>query len=202
MDATAQREFAINTATKDFGKALVLARQTASAWFRCQALAWVSRYAPEAEVVKVAEEAVSAALSTDDPYQTVGVAAWPLRALIERGYEQEVFRWLPKLMQTSENIANPVSRLNALYLLWQAVYPTIGPMKSLVLDKLISACLSADSWKAGFTMREAVLVVAEESVFEANRLIAMMPDGVYKRQAQCRVAEGKRGCVRSFYWRK
>ena len=49
-------------------------------------------------------------------------------------------------------------------------------------------------------MREAVLVVAAESVIEANRLIASMPNGVYKRQAQRRVAEGKRGCVRSFYW--
>ena len=130
------------------------------------------------------------------------MAAWPLRALIERGFEQEVSRWLPKLMQTSKNIANPVSKLNALYLLWQAVYPASSPAKKQVLEALISSCHSADSWKAGVTMREVVLVIARESVSEANDLIASMPEGVYKRQAQRRVAEGQQGYVRSFFWQK
>jgi len=200
MSSTAQRDRAINIADKEFENALTLAHTVDSAWYRCQALGWVARYAPESEVVKVAEKAIFAAYSADDSYQVVGASAWPLRALIERGYTQKIVNWIPKLMESPESIVNPVSRLKALDLLWQAVYPTIGPTKSLVLDKLISACLAADSWQAGFTMREAVLVVAAESVIEANRLIASMPNGVYKRQAQRRVAEGKRGCVRSFYW--
>ena len=51
-------------------------------------------------------------------------------------------------------------------------------------------------------MREVVLVIARESVSEANDLIASMPEGVYKRQAQRRVAEGQQGYVRSFFWQK
>jgi hypothetical protein len=202
MSATTERDIATHTAPKDFGKALALARVSKAPWFRCQALAWVARFAPDNEVVKVAEEALSSAFSADDCYKIVGASAWPLRALIERDHAQRISRWLPKLLEASANITNPVNRLDALYLLWQAVYPAVGLARKQVSGALIAACLSADSWKAGHTMREVVLVIAQENVSEAAQFIDSMPDGVYKRQAQRRVAEGKPGYVRPFFWKR
>lgn len=150
--------------------------------------------------MKVAEESLSAAFSAGDPYQTVGAAAWPIRALIERGQEQKVLGLTRCLLEVSGHIPNPVGKLKALYLLWQSVYPAGGSASKQVFDKLIGACLSANSWQAGYTMREIILVVARENRSEADQLVALMPEGVYKRQTQHRFSEGKQGHIRQFFW--
>lgn len=151
-------------------------------------------------MIEVAEEAFSAALAAIDAYQTVGSAAWPIRALIERGQETQAAHWLPKLVELSDAIANPVSKLNALLLLWQAAFPAIGTEKNHILDKLVAACHSADSWQAGRAMRDIILVIAQDRPLQADKLFIAMQDGAYKRQTQYRLADGAPGHIRSFFW--
>lgn len=202
MSATSERDRAISLATTNSQKALALARQVSKPWFRCQALAWVARFAPDNEVVKIADEAIAAAFLVEDPYQTVGAAAWPVRALIERGHEQRAVNLLPELLAVCPTIENLVSRLNALFLLWQAVFPLKGDGKKSVLGALVKTCQATNSWQAGYTLRETALILAQEDLIEAKRLVASMPIGVYKRQAERRIAEGQQGYVRSFFWDK
>lgn len=199
MSATAERNRAIQVAASDFEKALSLARQVSEPWFRCQALAWAARFAPETEVIKTAEEALTSAFSAKDPYHTVGASAWPIRALIERGHEHKALHWLAELVAASATIENPVSRLKALFLLWQAVHPVKSEAKKSVLGALTRACQAADSWQAGWTLRETALILARDDVNEAMSLMAFIPEGVYKRQAQQRIAQGQRGYVHPFY---
>jgi hypothetical protein len=82
---TAIRDSAIHLAPSDPGRAAEIARTIESPWYRCQALAWVARFAPEGQVEALAEEALYSCHTARDMFQAVGASAWPVRALIERG---------------------------------------------------------------------------------------------------------------------
>jgi hypothetical protein len=199
MSATSERERAIQAAPLDFEKALTLARKVSEPWFRCQALAWVARYAPEAKVVQLAQEAVETALLGKDAYQQVAAAAWPVRALAERGKAQKAAQLVAQLAALSAEIPHPVSRLNALFLLWQAADPLPKSVKEGVMGALVSACRAADSWQAGRTMRDLALMLASEDRSQAEQFVSSMPESSYKRQAEKRLAAGETHRPRAFF---
>ncbi len=128
-----------------------LARSISDPWYRCQALAGVARFAPAAQFKAIVQESLAAGKAADDPYQVVGATAWPLAALVERAHNNEVHRLLPSLLTYAAAIANPVSRIDALFLLWQAVFPLGIEFHRQVLDPLVKACREADSWKGPLT---------------------------------------------------
>ncbi len=195
MSATTDRDIAIRAAKTDFKKALVLARNVSQSWFRCQALAGAARYAPDEHVVKIAEEAISAALTATDSYKQVAATAWPLRALIERNQEQKAIQSLPDILTLSTKIENQVSRCDALFLLWEAFFPTQGHKS--ILGALVKSCTG--HWKADYILRQVVLILASEDIEAAHKLAASMPEGKYKRQAEKRLAEGQKKQARQFF---
>ena len=195
MSATTERDIASRLAITDFEKALLLARNVSQPWFRCQALAQVARFAPDARVAKTAEEAVAAALMATDVYQQVAVTAWPLRALLERNYNEKARESLPPILKLSAQIQNPVSRSDALFLLWQAFFAFDG--NKSVLGTLVKSC--DGHWKADYILRQVVLILAAENWDEAQRLVASMREGKYKRQAARRLAAGEIQTARSFF---
>jgi hypothetical protein len=88
-------EFDLSRAVKDRGKvfdiaevdnhgALKIARGIKEPWYRCQSLASVARFAPHGELDDRIEEALAACFDAANAYKCVAVAAWPVRALIER----------------------------------------------------------------------------------------------------------------------
>lgn len=192
---TDERNAATRVAKNDWEKALSLARKVSDSWFRCQALAHVARVAPDKQVVSLAEEAISAALTATDSYKRVAVAAWPLRALLERNQEPKAIQLLPAILAQAAQIENPVSRSDALFLLWQAFFPAQG--QKTVLGALVKSC--AGHWKADYILRQAVLIWAREDMDEARKLAASMPESKYKRQAQTRLAEGQTEQARQFF---
>ena len=196
MSATTERDVAWRIAPTDFEKALPLARNVSQSWFRCQALAQVARYAPEKYVVKIAEEAVAAALTATDVYQQVAATAWPLRALLERDGTEKAGELLPAILKLSAQIQNPVSRSDALFLLWQAFFAF--PEHKSVLGTLVKSCNG--HWKADYILRQVVLILATENLSEAQDLAASMREGKYKRQAQKRLAAGENQTARSFFF--
>lgn len=198
MSATTERDIAMRVAKTNFKKALSLARNVSESWFRCQALAGVARFAPDEQVVQVAEEAVSAALTATDSYQRVAATAWPLRALIERNQERKAAQLLSDLLARSAQIENPVSRSDALFLLWEAFFPVAGQARKSVLGALVKSCTG--HWKADYLLRQVVMIVASEDMEEARRLAASMPECKYKRQAVKRLAEGQKEQARQFFW--
>lgn len=200
MSATRERERAIQASKTDFPTALQRARAVSEAWFRAQALAWVARFAPEADVERVANEALKAAGGGHDTYQQVAASAWAVRALAERGQTRKAAEATAKLVSLSDEISNPVSRHHALSLLLQAAWPLDRKVRRAVLDKLVAACQAALSWQSGCTWRDVVLMLAPEDAGEARRILEQMPEGRYKRQAERRLQAGETMTPRSFFW--
>ena len=200
MSAAQQRDLAIQAARTDFPTALQRARAVSEPWHRAQALAWVARFAPDADVERVADEALKAAGGGKDAYQQVGSSAWAVCALAERGRTRKAQEAVSRLLGLSAGISHPVSRLNALFLLWQAVFTLDRAVRQKVLDRLVAACQSAASWQAGTTLRDVALMLAADDPAESKRIIDQMPDGRYKRQAQRQFAEGETSTPGPFFW--
>lgn len=196
---TRARDQATRCAASDPPRSLALARQVDDPWFRCQALAWAARFAPDAAVPTIVREAFAAAAADPDPYKVVGASAWPARAAIERGQVADLAGTLRRLLGTAETIAHPVRRLDALFLLFQAVHPLGGAARRDALAAVVSACLSARSWRAGRTMRDAALMVASEDPAGAARLAELLSEGRHRRQALRGLAAGKPVLPRAFF---
>lgn len=200
MSATQERERAIQAAKSDFPTALQWAHDVSDAWYRAQALAWVARFAPESELEWVAEESLKAACAGKDAYQQVGSSAWAVRALAERGRNKKAAEAIPALIGLSAQISSPVSRLNALFLLWQAAWPLDLAVRAQVLNPLVTACQATVSWQAGYTLRDVVCMLAAEDTQEAGRILEQMPEGKFKRQAQRQLEGGQTMSTRTFFW--
>ena len=142
---TSGRDLVFKKAKTEHGEALECARLIAEPWFRAQALAAVARYAGDQRVEAIAQEALDAASEQDDSYKVVAVSASPTRALIERQRTQKVEQIALQLLALSDRIDHPVSRLEALFMLWQAVYPLGGESLQKVQDKFVAACGAANS---------------------------------------------------------
>lgn len=197
MSATTERDLACRAAKVDFARALSLARKVSEPWFRCQALAYVARFAPEERVVKIAEEAIAAALAATEPYVRVAATAWPLRALIERNQGQKAVRLLPSILDLCPQIEGPKSRGDALFLLWEALFPMGGNTRRSMTNALVESCVGHE--KGHWVLREAALSLAFEDREEAFRVAALIPEGKSKRQAEKRLAEGQKFQVKSFF---
>lgn len=194
------REQAIEVARTDSATALRRARAISDPWYRAQALAWVARYASEADVERIADEALKAARAGRDGYQQAGSSAWAIRALAERGRTQEAATAVPALVSLAAEIAHPVSRLNALFLLLQAAWSLDRDVRSHILDSLVAACRAAASWQSGRTLHNAVLMLAAEDIAEARRILERMPEGRYRRQADRALQAGQTLTPRPFFW--
>lgn len=198
MSATRSRERASQLAKTDPEAALVIARGIEDPWFRSQALAWVARFSKRGQQ-DILREAKAASESAGEPYKIIGASAWWVRAMAELGYSGEATREVPKLLEIASTIENPVSRLEALFLLLQAVFQ-VDRGRDLVLEGLIAACQRAKSWRAGDRLREAALMLAADHPADAERVIEAMPEGKYKRQVKQRMASAQHRTPRPFFW--
>jgi hypothetical protein len=83
------------------------------------------------------------------------------------------------------------SRAEALLLVWQAVFPLGTEARHKVLDALLTTCKPADSWRVGRVFQEVAWMLADEDRGNAERVIAALPEGRWKRQAKRRVETGE-----------
>lgn len=200
MSATRERDLATAFAKSDHAKALALARKVSDAWFRCQALAAVARYSARADVISICDEGVRAAALCEDAYKRAAVTAWPIRALSECGELKHADGILMRSLKKTEEIQQPVSKLDALQVLWHAASapPLVGRTKAL--NYLLDACAAANSWKAGRCMRDLVLILRCEDPVRAAQIFASMPESSYKRQAARAATQMRSRDVRPFFW--
>ncbi|MBC7529768.1 MAG: hypothetical protein H7308_19745 [Chthonomonadaceae bacterium] len=199
MSMADERNRAMATAKTDFALALRLAENISDAWYRCKSLAAVARFAPESEVVRIADKALSSAKLAGDAYRRVAVSAWVVCALAERGKVDQAQKVVRSLMEESKQIEHPISKGDALLLVWQAAGRLSQSVKQPLLDALLASCLVANGWKSGRTMREVALIVATEDPLQAQRIIDSMREGIYRRQAQRKFDAGQFETVRIFF---
>src|SRR5580700_9818702 len=109
--------------------------------------------------------------------------AWPLSALVERGCESQAQSTIRVALEYASHIANLTSRADALLLLWQAAYPLGSHPRQNLQNALTSACLAASTSKCHHHLRDVALMLGNDFPEEARRIIDLMPDGRYMRQA-------------------
>ncbi len=199
MSAADERERAVAMAAVDFEKALLPAERITEAWYRSQALAAVSRFAPEPQVERVAKMALSAARCCTDWYKRVAVSAWSVCALAERDRIHSAQLVVGKLLSDAAYIDHPVIKMDALALLWYGCQRLPLAIRQPVLDALLAACRAAHSWKSGRMLRDITLIVAGYDREAAQRIIDEMGDNIYKRRAQRGLDAGEWEKVRSFF---
>ncbi len=199
-DQTAQRDEVSTLALTNTTEALTMARNISDPWFRSQALAHVARYAIATSVLKIAQEAFNIAITQENPYKSVAVSAWPIRALVERDQTASLPPWLDLLVERAAGIDNPVSRSDALLLLWQGAFPFIHSATENVFNAFLQACGSANSWKAGYNSRHALLVVASRDPVRARQLAEVMPESKYKWRTLKDLDRSVHYQPRDFFW--
>ena len=201
MTPTIAREKAIKLATSDTEVALDVARSVGDPWYACQALAWVARFAPDDRFTAIVDEAFAVGRQAEDPYQIVGSAAWPLRALVERGHTERLASILPELLNLAMRIESPASRSEALKLVYEAIFPAGRRSWLSVLDVLARATYPAIHWRQSRNIRDAVLMAASEDPVFARDFCRGIGNDKAKDQIQRRLAVSQFATPRPFFWR-
>ena len=199
MTPTELRDQARDLACKDTDSALQVAHQIGDPWFRCQALALIGRFASKDKRIPILDEAIEVSRATDDPYRSVAVSAWPPRALIELNETLKAESIWPGILEKSDKIENPVSRSDALFLLWQAVFDWQVEAREQAQRRLVLACHISNSWKSPYTLREVALILASESQEAAVHFAQQMPEGRSRRSVLSRIEAGQNYGPRPFF---
>jgi hypothetical protein len=151
-------------------------------------------------VIPLAEEALRASYAETDAYRTVATGAWPLRALVERRQSDKARSTLDRLLLLAPEVEPLASRAEALFLIWQAIFPLDADARDRVLNVLLSSCRMEDSWRVGRVLQDVAVMLPKDESGAVERILAAMPEGRWKRQARRRVARSERMGPRPFFW--
>jgi hypothetical protein len=197
-----ERDNAIDQARYDTVKAAERARRITDPRYRAEALAWIGYLAADRSVAaRTILEATASARKVVDSFERTFIFCWPIRAMIEKGREADALSLLDEALRSAGQIENPVSKADALFQLWQAAAPLGAKLPGKITAALCSACVGAGQ-KAVMHLRDAALMSGEKSPQIARSIIAAIPDGRYKRQAERRLAQGEYMNPRPFFWMK
>lgn len=200
MAGTSTRDLVTRLAPTDPEGAAHLARSIDEGWFRSQALAWAARFSGEERLEPLVEEALIASYGESDPYRIVGSGAWALCALVERGRAVTAERILDDLLTLAPEAEPAASRAEALFLVWQAVFALGREARRKVLDVLLTTCRPQDSWRVGRVFQDVAWMLAPTDQAAAQRVLAAIPEGRWKRQAMRRVDGNEILKPRPFFW--
>lgn len=201
MSATQQRDLAGRLAPTDPTRALATARAIKDPWFACQALAWVARYAPDQQFIEIINESLRACSAERDPYRVVVPAAWPLRAIIERNYLKLLPSIIPDLLRRVTDIENMGSRSEALFMLFQAVFPAGRRNWFPVLQSLREASIPLINWRQRRNLCDAVLMVSNEDEQLAREITNGLADLKLKNKIEKNLTTRKTHAPRPFFWK-
>lgn len=199
MTPTHKRELATRLAITDTDGALVIARSIKDPWFACQAMAHVARLCPENRFRRLIKESFRAGSSADDPYKIVASAAWPVRAIVERKHLDMLDSVIPELLNRAEQIELLASRSEALFLLFEAIYPAGREKWFDVLQALRKASTTLISWRQRRNLRDVVLIVWNDDAETSKEIISHLEEGKLKRQIESRIRNSELRLPRRFF---
>jgi len=200
MSATQQRDSAGRLAPTDPARALATARAIADPWFACQALAWVARFAPEDQFISIIKESLLVCRAEVDPYRVVAPAAWPIRAIVERKHLKLLSSVIPDLLLRAEDIQILSSRSEALFLLFQAVFPAGGVSWFPVFESLRMASTPLISWRQRRNLGDAILMIWNEDQPLAQEILSALDDVKLKKKVEKLLATSEPVVPRAFFW--
>ena len=200
MIATQQRDTAGRLATADPTRALAVARAIEEPWYACQALAWVARFAPEDLFVEIIKESLQVCRAELDPYRVVAPAAWPIRAIVERGRSEMLPAFIPELLLRAQDIEILASRSEALFLLFQAVFPAGREYWLTVFQSLRGASIPLISWRQRRNLCDAISIVWGEDRLLALEVLNDLDDAKLKKKIEKLLATSEPSVPREFFW--
>jgi hypothetical protein len=200
MSATQQRDIACRLASSDSARALATARAIHDPWYACQALAWVARYASDAEFSRIVQESLRVVRAEVDPYRVVASAAWPIRAIVERNRLEMLPSIIPNLLLRADDIEILASRSEALFLLFQAVFSGGAQNWLPVLESLRRASTPLINWRQRRNLLDAVMIVRGEDEELALEITNSVDDPKLKRKIERTWATSEPLPPRRFFW--
>ena len=194
------RDQASKLAPTDSTLALATARKIEDPWFACQALAWVARYAPDHEFRRIVEESFRVGRKSRDPYKVVAAAAWPIRAIVEREQVRLLQSHISELLVLAKEIEILASRSEALFLLFQAVFPAGREYWFQVSQSLLEASSPLISWRQRRNLLDAVQILWREDRMLAHEIINGLQDLKLKQKIERAIAKPEARTPRPFFW--
>ncbi|MCC7063384.1 MAG: hypothetical protein IT456_11305 [Planctomycetes bacterium] len=162
MSPTEARDRANLVAARDPAAAREMALAIKDPWFRCQALAASARYADESKVEQVAEESLMAAAECHDNYKQAAVAAWPIRALVERGRAALAWDALGRARERALAATPPSSRAEALLALLQGGWDLGASTRRQLVEDLAALHATDTFWRVGRALVNALEMLSKE----------------------------------------
>lgn len=202
MTPTTQRDLAAKIAPDDSGHALAIARRINDPWFACQALAHVARFCPENKFKPIIEESLRVGRAASDPFKPVASAAWPIRAIVERRHSDMLDSIIPELLNRAEQIELLASRSEALFLIFQAVFPAGREKWFIVLQALLKASIPLISWRQRRNLRDVVLMLWKENAELGEEIFNDLGDSKLKAQIESKIMRSELRLPREFFWRR
>lgn len=200
VEFTEARDKAIVLAKQDTTAAWAAAKGIGHPWFRAQALAWVARYADEASFLAVAREALEAAAQCEDAYQCVGSSAWPIRALLERGYPKEADEALNRSLALLPAIEPGGSRAEAARLLLHAAFGLGTQVAARLVRELLAIHEKSRHWRALRALGDGLSMLATRDAGTAREIAARVADDWARRKAERAMARTPAQEPRPFFW--
>ena len=200
MNATKQRDSAISLACTDHARALARARAIEDPWFACQALAWVARFGPENQFIKIIKESFRVCKDEVDPFRVVTPSAWSIRAIVERNRLDQLSSPMHELSLRARDIELLASRSEAIFTLFQAVFPAGRKYWSAVFQSLREASTPLRSWRQRRNLGDAILLVWGEDHALAQEVLSALDDEKLKRKIERLSASPEPQLPRAFFW--
>lgn len=200
MSATQLRDRASKLASTDWQAALTIARKIDDPWFTCQAVAAVARFAPQGQVVPLADNAIREAERAEDPYRTAGSSAWPLRALLERGEKLRIEWHLPRMLLVVPRVRLGPSRSEALFLILSAVFPGGRALWRPVIREAMKEAPRPWHWRTRRSLAESILMISGDDEDYARECCAQLADLKHRAKVLARLDAGERLAPREFFW--
>jgi hypothetical protein len=160
----------------------------------------VARFAPDVEFAKLVKESLRTCQAAVDPYRVVAPAAWPIRAIVERNYLEMLPSVIPDLLRCAEDIEILASRSQALFLLFQAVFPAGRENWLPVLESLRQASSPLISWRQRRNLLDAILIVFSEDEKLALEIISVVDDTKLKMKFAKMSVTSEAHVPRQFFW--
>jgi hypothetical protein len=183
----------------DFRTALATARQQHPPALRCQALAWVARYAPDQNQVAATSRAAAVAASEEvDEYRRTFPLAWPIRALLERSHSTVASEIMTTALQQLATVLPLVSRSEAAFVLLQSgVFGTydlwMKPFEALLE-------IEDNHWRHRRNVRDAFLIAASAQRDGKKLPFDLVKDDKLRLEISSRLENHDEQRARPFFW--
>lgn len=200
MQPSKRRDAACNLAPRDWSAAAEIAAGISDPWYACQAFAWCGRHAPAQKAWSLIDESFHRAAAGKDWYQRAAGAAWPLRALIERGEHVLAEREFDRTSLIVPDVSPPSSRAEAMFLLFSAAAIGQGELPRKAFRLVLSTCQPILHWRQKRAVRDSAAIIVSIGALPSEAAIAQVDDVDVREAISRKLASGETLRPRTFFW--